>query len=300
MDSHRRVFAGLDIGKTKMAASVITEDGDMLSSMITATDLEDDGSHVMDQAKALIREAVSKAGREIGGVGVCTIGIVDTAAGKVKYSSIRGIVGDMRKSFQNEFHVPVLVSNDVVTPAYGEYLYGASRNTSLSAYMTISTGFGLGIIRNGEIERGSSDMAGLLGPLDLYGRGKSIEYMLGGRGIATRASEAMGREVSTRDAFELAKDDRNPCNQIIADAVNTAAGIIGIIQCAIDPEVIVLGGSVATNQPDFVKRIQKRAEEMLEPYKQHDGLKLIVSELGQTNGMLGAVGLLARSMGQDA
>jgi predicted NBD/HSP70 family sugar kinase len=92
-----------------------------------------------------------------------------------------------------------------------------------------------------------------------------------------------------------------PCSTIIEKAAYTAAAVVAGTQCLVDPDAIVIGGSVATNQPGFVRKIGRYANGMMEPYrfKFPKGLRILRSELGQYNGILGAVGLLLDRNGES-
>ncbi len=298
----RRTFAGVDVGKTKISAAVVTDKGRFSSRAAIATDVSRGGANVIGDAKGLLHKVIDNSGCDIEGIGICWVGIVDTASGVIEYSSIKETSGKMiQKLMEKEFGVPALAGDDVTTPAYGEWMYGAGRGYGTVAYMTISTGAGIGIVKDGSLWKGRHNIAGILGPLEVYGRGHSIESAFSGRGIEASASMALGRKVSTEEAFRLSKGGVEPCSTIIEKAAYTAAAVVAGTQCLVDPDAIVIGGSVATNQPGFVRKIGRYANGMMEPYrfKFPKGLRILRSELGQYNGILGAVGLLLDRNGES-
>lgn len=298
----RRTFAGVDVGKTKISAAVVTDKGRFISRAAISTDLSRGGANVIGDAMGLLHKVIDNSGCDIEGIGICWVGIVDTASGVIEYSSIKETSGKMiQKLMEKEFGVPALAGDDVTTPAYGEWMYGAGRGYGTVAYMTISTGAGIGIVKDGSLWKGRHNIAGILGPLEVYGRGHSIESAFSGRGIEASASMALGRKVSTEEAFRLSKGGVEPCSTIIEKAAYTAAAVVAGTQCLVDPDAIVIGGSVATNQPGFVRKIGRYANGMMEPYrfKFPKGLRILRSELGQYNGILGAVGLLLDRNGES-
>lgn len=210
----QKSFVGIDIGKTKLAAGVITPGGKFINEAITTTDTSNEGYSVIDQCKSLIHRVIKESASDIDGIGVCACSIADSKSGMIQFSSIKGIRSkNLGKILKEEFSVPVLVNNDVISPAYGEYLYGASKGSSLSVYMTISTGFGMGVVSNGDVYSGKHGIAGIVGPLEVYGKGKSLESVFSGSGIAALASKAMGREVSARKHSSFQKTPLTPVMQ---------------------------------------------------------------------------------------
>ena len=298
----RHTFAGIDVGKTKISAAVVTDAGRFISKAAIPTDLSRGGANVIGDAKRLLHEVISDSGCDIEGIGICWVGVVDTASGVIEYSSIKEASGrKIQKLMEEEFGVPALAGDDVTTPAYGEWRYGAGRGYGTVAYMTISTGAGMGIVKDGRLWKGRHNIAGILGPLEVYGRGHSIESAFSGKGIETYASRALGRKVSTEEAFRLSRDGVEECRSIIERAARTAASVVAGTQCLIDPDAIVIGGSVADNQPEFFRKISRYANGMMRPYrfKFPKGLRILRSELGQYNGILGAVGLLLERDGKS-
>ena len=294
-------FAGIDVGKTKTSAAVVTDSGRFISRAVVPTDLSKGGANAIRDAKSLLHKVIRDSGCNVEGIGICWVGIVDTASGTIEYSSIKEACGkSIQRLMEDEFGVPALAGDDVTTPAYGEFMYGAGRGYGTVAYMTISTGAGMGIVKDGILWKGRHNIAGIFGPLEVYGKGNSIESVFSGKGIEELASMALGRDVSTAEAFRLSKGGREPCHTIIEEAARTAASVVAGTQCLIDPDVIVIGGGVAENQPGFVRRIIKYANEMMEPYrfKFPNGLNISRSMLGQYNGILGAVGLLLKRSGR--
>ncbi len=295
----KRTFAGIDVGKTKTAAAVVTEEGRIISNAVIATDLRDDGVHVIENAKSLLRKVIGESGHSVEGIGVCWVGVVDTPSGRIEYSSIKETSGkDITGIIEKEFSVPALAGDDVTTPGYGEWRYGAGMGYGTAAYMTISTGTGMSVVKDGKLWKGSHNIAGIFGAMEVYGKGNSIESVFSGKGISELASNALGRDVSTAEAFALAAGESGPCHDIIDRAARVAGSVVAGTQCLIDPDVIVIGGSVANNQPGFVDRIREEANAIMEPYrfKLPNGLNVVGSALGQYNGILGAVGLLVQRL----
>lgn len=55
---------------------------------------------------------------------------------------------------KDKFNVPVLWTTDVSAAAYGEYKLGAGKGTKSTLYLTVGTGVGGGLVRDGQIVEG--------------------------------------------------------------------------------------------------------------------------------------------------
>ena len=282
-------------GKTKIAAGLVDAKGRLEGTAMASTHLGNDGGDIFNQCYELVEKLVAKNRASIIGLGICTVGMVDPVKGIIRKSSVPALNGaHIQRLFEDRFKVPVCVENDLNAPGYGEYLYGAGEGSKLFVYMTLSTGAGISIIYNGKIWRGAHNVAGFVGPVRGLRDGSSLESMFSGRGIAARAGDAFRRKVDTEEVFRLASKGSKPATRIIGDAVYHAALVVASIQVMIDPDMIVIGGSLGVNQPGFIGKIKVLAEKMLGPMMVMlpDGVNISVSQLGSYNGVIGAVALL--------
>ncbi len=288
-----KTYIGIDIGKTKTAVLLASESGEILRKKVVRTDLSE-GASVPEQMFASIREISVNAKSEVEAIGISAIGVVDAVKGVVRMSSIPSLNGlEIVKVTSEEFGLPVIVDNDLHCPAYGEYAFGAGRGSPLMVYLTISSGSGISTIRNGRIERGFHNLAGFLGPANTLRDGTALESIFSGGGISSRASVIIGRATTTEEAFRLAKVSPGPLRDLIRDAEYYGATVVATIQAGIDPERIVVGGTVASKQPEFLDNIKRLAEEMLSPVHSQlpSGINMVASELGLYNGALGAAAM---------
>jgi glucokinase len=302
MPTASRLFVGVDIGKTKIAAGAVSTAGRLASERIINTDLSFNGRNIPQQVESLIRSLISSARGRVSGIGISAIGIVDSSSGTVKKSSITALDGlELGRLLRDKFKLPTTVDNDINCPAFGEYVFGAGKGSPLMVYLTISTGAGISTIRSGVVDHGAHNLAGFIGNTRILRGGDEFESLFSGSGIANRASAAMGRPVTAGEAFELARDTASPAYAVIKEAVHSAAATIAIVQMTIDPERIVLGGSVATNQPVFVRDITKLAGKMVDRGMSQlpTGINLAVSGLGQYNGVMGAAAMAMQKLDQQ-
>ena len=158
---------------------------------------------------------------------------------------------------------PVFLDRDTVMAAIGEGTVGAAKGIRDFVYLTVSTGVGGAIVSGGRMVRGVSNTAGELGhfPVDLVGGVRCrcggydcVESFAAGRNIA----EAYGvSDASVVYASAAAGDTRAAGIILRAEAAleNLAVGIVN----ALNPERIVVGGSVAEHEPSHVLEPMRRA-----------------------------------------
>jgi len=158
---------------------------------------------------------------------------------------------------------PVFLDRDTVMAAIGEGTIGAAKGVRDFVYLTVSTGVGGAIVSGGRVLRGVSNTAGELGhfPVGLdreircrCGSFGCVEGYAAGRNLA----EAYGAaDASIVYAKAAAGDVRAAALIARAEAAlaNLAVGIVN----ALNPERIVVGGSVAEHEPAHVLEPMRRA-----------------------------------------
>jgi predicted NBD/HSP70 family sugar kinase len=146
--------------------------------------------------------------------------------------------------------IAVTVENDATAAAIGERLYGVARKLGSFVYLFIGTGLGAGLFLDGHLYKGSRHNAGEIGHIIVQPDG--LPCGCGKRGC-------LERYVSLRAAYDrlgladpdhaspelledlLAKGDRR-FEAWLAEAVEPLRQAIDIVEMALDPETVVLGG----------------------------------------------------------
>ncbi len=209
-------------------------------------------------------------------VGVASIGPLDLERGWVvgtpnnplrSFALRDPLVGFLRK--------PVVIANDCVAAVWGEFILGGGRGLSELAYVTISTGIGVGVIVDGKLlvgRRGNSHEAGHvvvdldstikcgcggIGHWEALGSGANIAKLAyskalkwGGDSKAWRfAREGL---LTPEILYALAREGDGFALELV-DYINRvhAAGLASII-AAYDPQVVFLGGSVFLKNKDLI------------------------------------------------
>ena len=105
-----------------------------------------------------------------------------------------GTISRSRRSFPAGTGFPVYVEHDGNAGALAEWYFGAGKGFRNIVFVTMGTGFGAGLILDGRLYRGTSDVAGEIGHVrvaedgpDCYGKSGSLEGYGSGTGIARLA-----------------------------------------------------------------------------------------------------------------
>ncbi|GCB54666.1 ROK family protein [Rhodococcus erythropolis] len=286
----------LDIGGTKMAAGVVSEDGRVPVFDSVPTPQTDPWG-----ACAALLERVAD-GRDVDGVGIACAGPVDTVAGVVAPINITEwaqgfeLVAGVRSVFPD---AGTALAMDGAAAALAEFHHGAGRETPDLLSLVVSTGIGGGIVLGGEIARGRTGNAGHIGHLVVPG--SSEPCSCGGVGCletvasgpsAVRWARSQGWSGNT--GRELAEGARSG-DAIAVDALHRAGtalgGAIASAAALLDVDLAVIGGGFAQSGAPLW-------EPMLDAAARHArlsfiaGLRIVPAELGGAGTLTGA-GLLA-------
>jgi predicted NBD/HSP70 family sugar kinase len=164
--------------------------------------------------------------------------------------------------------MPVMVENDANAFATGASYGAREAHSGVTLYLVMESGVGGGIVVDGTVFRGARGLAGEIGHLRVNGSDapdRSLESVLGLECIL-RAYRAVSTQPEPNFATFLADvRDRVPGAVAIAeDWARTLA--YGLIQAGriIDPDRIVLGGSVAALYPLMAARVLHHIRSMQE------------------------------------
>jgi glucokinase len=168
--------------------------------------------------------------------------------------------------------MPTFLERDTNVAMMAEWRYGSALNAHEAIYITVSTGIGGGIIARGEPLQGPDNTAGEVGHLtiDLDGPlcgdgmqghaeaiGSGTAIARDGRLLLARgespilAQLAAGREVDAALVAAAAEAGDAACRAIY-DRAFTAVGVLcASLVNALNPEVIVIGGSIAEHHPEL-------------------------------------------------
>jgi glucokinase len=235
------VVIGVDLGGTNVRAGLVADGrlADVRSVPVRSQGSEED---VLEDMFGAI-DAVNRPG--VAGIGAGVPSVIDLKAGIVyDVQNIRSWKKvPLKRRLEERYRLPVCVNNDANCFAAGEKYFGKAAPYDHAVGLIVGTGLGAGVIANGRLYSGVNCGAGEFGMLpyldrnfEAYASGQFFERVHGisGRELAGRAERGDGR-----------------AREIFAEFGRHVGEAVKAICYAVDPEIIVLGGSVSKSYPLF-------------------------------------------------
>lgn len=299
---------GVDLGGTKTSAALVGADGAVSRRRESPTPSYAGRDAVLDacvEVVAAVIDDVRSAGIAVDRIGVGAAGVIDPETGLVVSATdtIEDWSGtDLRTELSRRLGVEVAVLNDVHAHALGEHRLGAGRGSASMLLVTVGTGIGGAYLTDGTLHAGARWLAGHLGHIPSIeaegvpcacGRHSHLEPVASGLGIydsylrfggspALSDTRALFAELETRPEGE---DARAADAAIRLGAVALGRALGGWLN-TFDPELVVLGGSVAWQPRWWAQVLEAAAGETLLPF---EGYRILPPGLGPDSGIVGAV-----------
>ena len=271
-------WIGFDLGGTKMMASILNEDLEVIGSGRKSTKGHEGADKGLKRIISTIQDLLKENGirrSQLRGIGMACPGVVNLKSGILRSAPNLGWdevpVGLI---LEEQFKVPVAVLNDVDAGAYGEYAHGAGQDAGTLLAVFPGTGIGAGCVIEGELLTGRNASCMELGntrfpTVGLNGELKEapkLESICGRLGIASAAAAEAYRGSAPHLLQNAGTDIQNIKSGTIAKSiqagdlaieqiVRNAAHYLGVaIAGAVDlvgPDVVVLGGGLVEKLPDI-------------------------------------------------
>ncbi|WP_455675225.1 ROK family protein [Pradoshia sp.] len=285
---------GLDIGGTKIAAGIVTEQGDLLGRVEVKSDPSSREAMFARVAEAVERvlNECSVTLADVEGIGVGVPGKVDCKEGIAVYqNNLPWSNFPLKDRLQERFKESrITVDNDVDMAAFAEWASSQKDLEETFVYITISTGIASTIIHKGDFMRGAG-FAGELGLIPvLIGKSNArLEEIAAGPGIQKLAEKELKQDIeSAKEVFVRYLNGSQGYEAVTEQIAECIAQGVYSIASLIDPHRIVFGGSVIVNNPFLLDLIKDKLKEHQLTEQQHLLNHLSISELRENNGVIGA------------
>jgi glucokinase len=293
-----KIYIGIDLGGTKIMTGAISADGEVLGKPVkVSTGSTDPKEKIVKRITDSVEKVLENLKvniDNIAGIGIGSTGPISIKKGEIlNCPQLPTMISyPLRKTIEDIFSIPVFMNNDANCLIYGETIYGAASNNSNVVGFTLGTGIGCAIILNNQILNGSTESAGEIWPSPYLG-GETIEDYISGQGVSMIYKRLSGKDNTSKEIFELAESgDEMAMNTWKEFGKHLAVPVSWGINF-IDPEVIVLGGSVAKAHQFFMPALEENLRKQIcqEPSKR---TKVILTELGDYAGFIGAAALVLK------
>jgi glucokinase len=259
-------IGAVDIGGTKVAAGIVSCEGEVIASDECATEQERGFVSAVDRIEQMLRDCAARANAVIDGIGIgCTEPVYPRCGeiGDVAFlQSWRG--ANLAEALESRFSVRAALENDADAATLGEAFWGAGRGKAQVLFVTVGTGIGVGMVLHGRLYRGVDDahpeighqVIAAGGPRCYCGAQGCWEVLAAGPAMTAWMSEQGRAATGAKEICALAMAG----NTLALKAVEREAHYLGLglvnlitIFC---PEVIVLGGSVMLSASLFLGGIR--------------------------------------------
>ena len=143
-------WIGFDLGGTKMLAAVLDADFHLVSRQRKKTKGHEGSETGLERIAQTIQKALSDAEldeKQLGGIGVGCAGPLDLDKGIIHDAPNLGWQDvPVKEHLENVFHCPVQVVNDVDAGVFGEYCFGAAKDSRSVLGVFPGTGIGGGYV----------------------------------------------------------------------------------------------------------------------------------------------------------
>jgi len=292
---------GIDFGGTNLKVGVFSDDGEeiffkegLIKDIRNTSDLLQD---ILGYAKQIAEDFnLSQGGLAVKGLVNKATGILESDIGLAKEFS--GI--NLKNVFGDFLNMPFLIENDARSYAWGEWLFGAGQNSKVMSCLTLGTGFGSALVKDGKPYEGSDSLGGILGghiSIDKNGP----ECACGNRGClelycsATALKERILNELPelskendpVKFFFENIRRGENNGEMVLDEFLNDLAiGIVNVVH-AYGPEIVVLGGGVMESDDIIIPRINNLVSKRAWTVPKGK-VSIVKSKLGNRAASLGA------------
>ena len=272
---HPCTIAAFDVGGTKMAGALVRYSAADAAPTVDAlrsvpTEAQRGGSAVLDTLASLVADVVADAEDDVVGIGVGTAGLVDVRTGGI--------------AFANE-----------LMPGWTGQPVAERLSASLGLPVAAGTGLGGGIVANGRVLLGAHGFAGELGRTPCpdalgtpraCGTASELESIAAGSGIEARYVAAGGERLAGDEIARRAADGEELARRIILEAGAVLGEAIATWTDLLDPELVVLSGSVCNAGKAWRAALQEGFERQA-PSVMH-GLPIVDAALGSRAPLIGA------------
>jgi glucokinase len=278
-----RAILAIDLGGTQIRAAHVSPDLAVSCRRAEETRDEEGVEAVIDRICAAagdVRDEVQRTGlADPVGIGISSPGPLDPWRGIVvappNLAGWRNV--PLAARVEEALGLPTYLERDTNAAVMGEWRYGAAKGAADVIYVTVSTGIGGGIVIDGRPLIGKDGTAGeighitvdLDGPLCGDGQPGHAEAIGSGRAIAREGRELLKRgeapllaalaadePVDAALVARAADEGDVACQHVLERAwVAVGAMCAGLVN-ALNPEVIVLGGSIGCNRPELPSAIR--------------------------------------------
>jgi predicted NBD/HSP70 family sugar kinase len=311
------ILLGLEFDAELVKAAAMDLRPRILGLVHERANLSGGAEGLVRQLIGISRNAIKKAGNAakcLLGIAVADPGLIDSAKGISVTCSVLDFWKNipLRKIFEKEFGVPLLLESNTRAQTIAERILGAGEHAEDMVYIDYGTGIGSGIFAEGHLLRGHCETAGEFGHTHVMADGPPckcgsfgcLEAIASAPALAAKARKAVMEGSSSHvsslagdpsaisgwHVLESAKAGDKMCSALVEDMGNyLGLGIANLVNL-FNPSVVVLGRKLELAGTSLLEQIARIVKRQALPHATAD-IAFRFGKLGDEAGILGA-GLL--------
>ena len=289
---------GIDIGGMSVKVGVV-EKGEIFAIRTIPTSSSTEYNDFLSQVTGTLEELIEDAReKELDMIGISSCGLIDSKAGKITYSNNikwedKSIVTDIKKRFA----VPVRIANDAKCALLAEAVLGAGKEYDRVCMITLGTGVGGGFLTGKKLDSGTpyADASGILGHMTVVTDGKEctcghhgcLEAYASASALMAAYKEETGQDITAKDIFDRVRGEEPAAIKVFGSFKKYLGDGLISFGNILRPEVIVLGGGVASSADLFLDYLEEYVNKGIFGRKALP-IKITAAMLGNAAGMIGA------------
>jgi glucokinase len=286
--SSRNPVLGVDIGGTKVAVGLVNSRGQIRHAArapMAARGTAAEGFRAVLSAIDGLIPQVRAAG--VRAIGVCAPGWVESEKGVLLSATNLPCWRNfpLARKIEKHYGLPTRLTNDASAAALAEAEWGAGAGHASIFYVSLGTGIGTAMVRDGQIYHGRAGggcegghmTVNFSGPLCGCGKRGCIEMYASGTAISQRARSLLGSsrnkhsrmlkmaggeisDVTAETVNRAARSGDKLATQVLQEAADHLAIWLGNIIDLLEPEVIIVGGGIGRVMISFRARMRRTLE----------------------------------------
>ena len=309
---------GIDLGGTTVKLAFFREDGQMLHKWEIPTRTEESGKHILPDIAQAILGHMAENGivrQNILGAGICVPGPIMADGTVNKCVNLGWGTFNVNQALSELTGLSVRSGNDANVAALGESWLGGGQGCGNMVMVTLGTGVGGGIILDGKLLSGFHGCGGEIGHMVLHydetekcGCGKQgcVEQYCSATGVVRMAKRYLAandadsslrsmENFTCKDVFDAAGAGDTAAREILEQVYDYMGQFLANVCCAVDPEVVVLGGGVSKAGMPLLEGAKKYFDRYI--FHASSSIRFALASLGNDAGAYGAFKLALDAFG---
>ncbi|EGP94444.1 ROK family protein [Nitrosarchaeum koreense] len=238
---------GIDLGGSKTEAILLDENLNIIQRKRVTTP-RNDYFKILDTITSLSSELL--ANMKNYSIGLCSPGAISKKTGLIKNSNTQCLIGkSLKEDLEQKLGQKISMENDANCFAMAESTLGVAKGFDVVFGIIMGTGVGGGIVINGKIHQGRTNIAGEWGHHTLHQNGNNcycgkkgcVETYISGPALEKRWKELTGKSQNMPEILQNIDNSKQWKDEFLENFGFGLANVIDIL----DPDVIVLGGGLS-------------------------------------------------------